>query len=285
MERNDAVMPSVAIFIAAVLWIVLLFLFGKETGHKPVAVDPAVVAAASKEWPTVGQQVFSTNCAGCHGANGQGGAGPKLAGVEALTKDPTLAHTRVVKGKGGMPSFEGKLKDNEIYAVVNYVRNSWGNKADIVTPATIAAASATISPEVLKNRSRFVPEEIKLYEIFMVTVLLICLTYGIIGLYSWWAEGEELKPGFHKNRSTPMSLLAMGATLVGIMLFGVLFVRQMMFDLKGWAADPIVKPNVTAEGFYAAMVVLLIAVAIGLYKKYFMDGEVLVEDATGEFPW
>lgn len=285
MERNDAVMPSAALFIAAVLSVILLFLFNKDTAPEPVKVDPAVVAAASKEWPTVGQQVFSTNCAGCHGANGQGGAGPKLAGTEELLKDPTLAHTRVVKGKGGMPAFEGKLKDNEIYAVVNYVRNSWGNKADIVTPATIAAASSTISPEVLKNRGSIVPEEINLIEIFLLTVILICLTYGLIGLYSWWAEGEELKPGIHRTRSTPLSLLGMGTTLAGIVLFGVLFVRQMMFDMKGWAADPIVKPNTTAEGFYAAMVVLLLGVAIGLYKKYFMDGEVLVEDSTGEFPW
>ncbi len=285
MERNDAVMPSVAIFIAAVLGVILLFLFNKETAPTPVVVDPAVVAAASKEWPTVGQQVFSTNCAGCHGANGQGGAGPKLAGTEEIMKDPTLAYTRVTKGKGGMPAFEGKLKDNEIYAVVNYIRNSWGNKADIITPATIAAASSTISPEVLKNRSRFVPEEIKLYEIFLITVLLICLSYGLIGLYSWWAEGEMLVPGYHRTRSTPVQVAAMVAVLLGIVVFGVLFVRQMMFDLKGWAADPIVKPNVTSEGFYAAMVVLLIAVAIALYKKFFMDSEVLVEDASGEFPW
>ena len=44
MERNDAVMPGVAIFCAAVMWIVLLFLFNKETAPEPVVVDPAVVA-------------------------------------------------------------------------------------------------------------------------------------------------------------------------------------------------------------------------------------------------
>lgn len=278
-------MPSAAIVIAAILWIFLLFLFNKDTAPSPVSADPAVTAAASKEWPTVGQQVFSANCAGCHGASGGGGVGPKLAGNQDIISDNALVYNRVTKGKGAMPSFEGKLKDNEIYAVVNYVRNSWGNKADIVTPATIAAAANTISPEVLKNRSRFVPEEISLPEIFIITVILICLTYGLIGLYSWWAEGEELRPGFHANRSGPLAMTAMVASLLGVVVFGALFVRQMMDDMKGWAADPIVKPNVTMEGFYAAVVVLLIAVAIGLYKKYFMDGEVLVEDASGEFPW
>lgn len=295
MERNDAVMPSVAIVIAAIFWIILLFLFNAETAPEPVKTDPAISAAAAKDWPTLGKQIYeqgnaaegATACAGCHGLNGQGGVGPKLAGTEEILQNPVLVHTRVVKGKGAMPAFEGKLKDNEIYAVTNYVINSWGNKATppLVTPEVIAAAASTISPEVLKNRSRFVPEEIKLPEITLITFMLLCLTYGLIGLYSVWAEGEELKPGIHKTRSSPLSMLAMLLTLLGVAVFGVLFARQMLADWAGWAADPTVSPNVTAEGFYSAMVVILLGVAAGLYKKYFMDSEVLVEDSSGEFPW
>ncbi len=293
MERNDAVMPSVAIVIAAVLWILLLFLFNKETAPEPVKLDPAINAAAAKEWPTLGKQIYeqgkpaegATACAGCHGLNGQGGVGPKLAGAQEILQDPVLVHTRVVKGKGAMPAFGGSLKDNEIYAVTNYVLNSWGNKAELVTPAVVAAAASTVSPELLKNRSRFVPEEIKLPEITIITFMLLCLTYGIIGLYSVWAEGQELRPGIHKTRSTPLSMLSMIVTLIGVAVFGVLFARQILIDLAGWSADPIVKPNVTAEGFYAAMVVILLGVAAGLYKKYFMDSEVLIEDSSGEFPW
>ena len=68
-------------------------------------------------------------------------------------------------------------------------------------------------------------------------------------------------------------------------LFAVLFVRQMVTDFAGWGAQTPVAPNVTAEGFYAAMILLMLAASIALYKKFFMDGEVLVEDASGEFPW
>jgi mono/diheme cytochrome c family protein len=32
------------------------------------------------------------------------------------------------------------LSDNEIAAVVNYIRNSWGNAAPLVTPAQVAKA-------------------------------------------------------------------------------------------------------------------------------------------------
>ncbi|MFC3601868.1 c-type cytochrome [Deinococcus soli (ex Cha et al. 2016)] len=285
MERNDAVMPWVAIVSAAIMWIILLFLFNKETAPEPVVVDPAVVANISKEWPTVGKEVFTTACAGCHGAEGQGGVGPKLAGDEKLTKDPVYVHTVITKGKGAMPA-QTQLAENEVYAVANYVLNSWGNKVEEpLTPATVAAGQTKIDPEVLKNRSRFVPDHIKLPEIFLATFVMVLLTYGLIGLYSVWAEGLELHPGIHKVRSTPLATLGIITTLGLTVMFAVLFVRQMVTDFAGWAAAEPVTPNVTAEGFYAAMVLLMLAASVALYKKYFMDGEVLVEDASGEFPW
>lgn len=285
MERNDAVMPWVAIVCAAIMWIILLFLFNKETAPEPVVVDPAVVASINQEWPTLGKQVFtSAGCVGCHGAEGQGGAGPKLAGDEKILKDPVYVHTIVTKGKGGMPAFGDKLSEKEIYAVANYVLHSWGNSIpEPLTPATVAAGQTKVDPAVLKNRSRFVPEDIKLPEIFLATFVMVLLTYGLIGLYSVWAEGTELHPGIHKARSTPLAMTAMVVTLALSLLFSVLFVRQMVADYAAWANKEM--PSVTAEGFYAAMILFTIAVAIGLYKKFFMDDEVLVEDADGEFPW
>ncbi len=290
MERNDAVMPAVAIVVAAFMWIILLFMFNTETAPEPVAVDPALSAVIAKEWPTSGKAIYEANCAGCHGAAGQGGVGPKLAANTAITGDHALVVTRILKGKAPMPAFGiengGKLKDNEVYAVANYVLNSWGNKSeDLVTPATLAEGAGKVSPEVIRVRSRFVPEEIKLPEIFLVTFVMLLLTYGIIGLYSHWAEGAELRPGIHKVRSTPMTITAMIAAMAGVILFSVLFVRQILTSIAGMNAATPVAPQVTAEGFYAAMVVLLIALVLGLYKKYFMDGEVVVEDASGEFPW
>ncbi|AIZ44110.1 cytochrome C6 [Deinococcus radiopugnans] len=287
MERNDAVMPWVAIVCAAIMWILLLFLFNKETAPEPVTVDPAVVANISKEYPTIGKELYtSQGCVGCHGAEGQGGVGPALAGDGKILKDPVYVHSILVNGKGAMPAFGEKLKENEIYAVANYVLNSWGNKEDeLLTPATVAESQTKIDPAVLKNRSRFVPEDIKLPEIFLATFIMVLLTYGVIGLYSVWAEGTELHPGIHKVRSTPIALLGMVTTLGLTLLFSVLFARQMVIDYAGWGAKEPVMPNVTAEGFYAAMIILLLALAVGLYKKFFMDGEVLVEDASGEFPW
>lgn len=289
MERNDAVMPWVAIATAAIMWILLLFLFNQETAPKPVEVDPTVAANISKEWPTVGKATFtSAGCIGCHGPEGQGGVGPKLAGNEKLLKDPVYVHTIIAKGKGGMPAFEGKLKDNEIYAVANYLLNSWGNKIpEPLTPAMVAEGQSKVDPNVLKNRSRFVPEDLKLPHIWLGAFIMILLTYGLIGLYSVWAEGEELHPGIHKVRSTPVATLGIVTTLGLAVLFSVLFVRQMFSDYAGWLGKEGLSyvQNVTHQGFYAAMILLMLAASIALYKKFFMDGEVLVEDASGEFPW
>ena len=182
-----------------------------------------------------------------------------------------------------MPAFT-QLKDDEVYAVANYVLHSWGNDIEEpLTPAQVAEGQSKIDPAVLKNRSRFVPEDIKLPEIFLATFVMVLLTYGLIGLYSVWTEGQELHPGIHKVRSTPLAMLGMVVTLGLGLLFSVLFVRQMVIDYAAWANQEM--PNVAMEGFYAAMILLMLALATGLYKKFFMDGEVLVEDASGEFPW
>lgn len=287
-------MPLVAIFCAAIMWILLLWMFNGETAPKPVAVDPAMTASIEKDYPVLGKKVFEQGdpatgaiaCQGCHGAQGQGGAGPKLAGAENILKDPVLVHTILVKGKGNMPSFEGKLTDQEIYAVSNYVLHSWGNTIEKpLTPEMVAAGQSKVDPEILKNRSRFVPEDLKLPQIWLATFIMVLLTYGLIGLYSVWAEGVELHPGIHKVRATPLAMLGIATTMALTVLFSVLFVRQMNIDYQGWAAKTPVTPNVTAEGLYAAMIVLMLAASLALYKKFFMDGEVLVEDASGEFPW
>ncbi|MFC6591629.1 c-type cytochrome [Deinococcus lacus] len=284
MERNDAVMPWVAILFAAIFGIITLFLFNAATAPKPVEVDPAMVQSISTEWPELGPKVYEANCQGCHGASGEGGAGPKLAGNEAILKDPARVYNVVHKGQGAMPSFEGKLAENEIFAVANYVLHSWGNNIEEpLTPAVVAEGQGKVDPEVLKNRSRFVPEGIALPEIFLLTFTMLLLSYGLIGLYSNWAEGEELHPGIHRVQAGPLGMLAMVVTLASSLLFSVLFVRQMMTDYVAWKEG--VMPDVFHEGLWAGLLLLSLAIAVGLYKKYFMDGEVVVEDASGEFPW
>ncbi len=71
-----------------------------------------------------GYDVYLANCARCHGQDGQGGVGPKLAGGAVLNAFSNRAdQIRLVEdGKGTMPSFKGDLSTAEIQEVVAYTR-------------------------------------------------------------------------------------------------------------------------------------------------------------------
>ena len=92
--------------------------------------------------PVTGQQVYEAVCQACHMADARGGAG--AATIPALAANPRLAGaaypiTLVVKGQGAMPSLAGNLDDDQIAAVVTYVRTSFGNHyAKPVTAADVA---------------------------------------------------------------------------------------------------------------------------------------------------
>jgi ubiquinol-cytochrome c reductase cytochrome b subunit len=102
-----------------------------------------------------GAQVYATNCAGCHQANGQGQPGmfPPLAGNPVVTGDSGavikivadgLSGQITVKGSnysGQMPAWKGQLSNAQIAAVVTYIRDAWGNKAPPVTEAQVTAAA------------------------------------------------------------------------------------------------------------------------------------------------
>lgn len=168
-------------------------LCGVRHGYMPIvveAVEPAsytawlarqkitmaeAAAASSKtytldELKAHGEKVFTTNCAMCHQATGQGVAGtfppliggaPFMAGksmtdplsergfwkADKIVLGPKDKHLDIVMhGITGtaMPAFAGQLSDFDIAAVISYERNNWGNTAgDFVQPAEVAALRKT----------------------------------------------------------------------------------------------------------------------------------------------
>jgi mono/diheme cytochrome c family protein len=71
-----------------------------------------------------GRDVWSSNCARCHGDSGGGGSGPQISDgkAEALYPDPADMDAVIAEGKDAMPSFGGSLTPEEIEAVTAYVR-------------------------------------------------------------------------------------------------------------------------------------------------------------------
>jgi mono/diheme cytochrome c family protein len=63
-----------------------------------------------------GKTLYQDNCSSCHGANGEGGAGPMIAGSSRSGVVKT-----VTNGRGDMPSFQGRLAADQIEAIAGYV--------------------------------------------------------------------------------------------------------------------------------------------------------------------
>jgi mono/diheme cytochrome c family protein len=102
-----------------------------------------------------GQEVFNVTCKNCHKENGLGQEGvyPPLAKSDFLAKDAKRAIGIVMNGLNGEITVNGKkynldmpaqtqLNDQQIADVLNFVRNSWGNKGKAIT-----------TPQVLQLRS------------------------------------------------------------------------------------------------------------------------------------
>jgi nitrite reductase (NO-forming) len=105
-----------------------------------------------------GGTLYKTYCMGCHQAEGQGmpGTFPPLAKSDYLMADKTRSIEIALNGHSGpikvndqdyngvMPPM-GHAKDDEIAAILTYVRNSWGNEADPVSVAEVASVRAKTS--------------------------------------------------------------------------------------------------------------------------------------------
>ena len=110
---------------------------------------------ASSASATAGATVYTANCAGCHGATGQGQPGvfPPLANNPVVTGPADKVIAIVSKGlnnvpitvagakyQGMMPAWKGNLTPAQIADVLTYVRSTWGNSASAITTAEVSAA-------------------------------------------------------------------------------------------------------------------------------------------------
>lgn len=110
-------------------------------------IDPAVMQLGKAQYNL---------CMGCHGPDGNGmpNVGPPLAGSEwVLGPAENLIKIQLrglmgpikVKGKDynlGMAPMGVGQSDENVAAVLTYVRNSWGNSASAVDPANVKALRA-----------------------------------------------------------------------------------------------------------------------------------------------
>jgi mono/diheme cytochrome c family protein len=94
-----------------------------------------------------GQTVYATHCASCHAKDGRGMPPqyPPLAGNPSIQMQSAVNPIRMVLNGGfppgtkgnpqpyGMPPFAQRLSDDEVAAVVTYIRSAWGNRGAAVS--------------------------------------------------------------------------------------------------------------------------------------------------------
>jgi mono/diheme cytochrome c family protein len=117
---------------------------GKRSDARRVyTVEPPGPTAQSKGKPARTEDLFRTNCARCHGADGRGDTplghtyfSPDFTDNAWWQKHSDITSTRslvsiISNGRGGMPGFGKKLKTSDIKALVNYVRRFRNSRSKI----------------------------------------------------------------------------------------------------------------------------------------------------------
>ncbi len=101
----------------------------------------------------MGERIYTKICTPCHQETGLGrpGAFPPLDGSHWVTEEAFRPASVVLQGlrgpievrgrsfNGEMPAYRDRLSDEEIAAVVSYIRMRWSNRASPVNAATVAA--------------------------------------------------------------------------------------------------------------------------------------------------
>ncbi|RTY87990.1 cytochrome c [Flavobacterium sp. GT3R68] len=116
------------------------FLYKKEA--------PQVADSKTGTKSVDGKALYATNCAACHQANGEGlkGAFPPLKGSPIVTGDNLEFYVDIImngydaRADYGVMAAVGtnmNFTEYDVAAIINYERNSWGNKGKEVTPEEI----------------------------------------------------------------------------------------------------------------------------------------------------
>jgi mono/diheme cytochrome c family protein len=124
-----------------------VYLKGLAQGTSPEKPATPLPSAESSLLVSLGKPIYDRECASCHGAAGLGMPPhyPPLAGNQSIQMVSAVNAIRMVLNGGyppgtagnpmpyGMPPFAHRLSDDEVAAVVTFIRTSWGNRGEPVS--------------------------------------------------------------------------------------------------------------------------------------------------------
>ncbi len=130
-----------------------VYLKSLAVGGIPEPSQATVPTTESSLLHGFGKTIYEARCAGCHGTDGVGSPPryPTLAGNPSIQMGSSVNPIRMVLNGGyppgtagnpmpyGMPPFAQSLSDDEVAAVVTYIRTSWGNGGAAVSASAANA--------------------------------------------------------------------------------------------------------------------------------------------------
>jgi cbb3-type cytochrome c oxidase subunit III len=130
-RTHVSVVACAALSAAALVWLSTAALAAQGNGEAAKLKNPV---AASPESVAAGKTLFTKTCAPCHGVNATGGSGNDISPPSPDLTDAEWQHggtdgeifTNIKEGIPpdlNMGPFGERLKDNDIWNIVNYLRS------------------------------------------------------------------------------------------------------------------------------------------------------------------
>jgi menaquinol-cytochrome c reductase cytochrome b/c subunit len=147
----------------------------------PPQEESAPLAATLTDQISAGQDLYSIQCVECHGADGEGGEIKGVEGLEGVVlrpindqdvmyafTDQTLYNIiNLGQPIAGMPPFGkaygGELSQDEINAIVTFMRYTWDDRAELPQEAAQAAALPTLAPNEVPSYDVHIAPVVKRY--------------------------------------------------------------------------------------------------------------------------
>ncbi len=124
-----------------------------RAGEVDSAPPPSAVTEETNRLAPLGHKIYDAQCAVCHAADGRGKPPhfPPLANNQSIQMTSSVNPIRMVLNGGyapgtrrnpmpyGMPPFAQSLSDEEVAAVVTFIRTAWGNHGKPVSAKEVNA--------------------------------------------------------------------------------------------------------------------------------------------------
>ncbi len=123
--------------------------------------------------------------------------------------------------------------------------------------------------------SRRIPEHLTEYQIGLLAWVLVLAVYGMIGLASVWLEGVEPVPERVEPDPAIGAVVGLSVFAIAALAGSVFFVRQVVLGTG----------SMTVLGLSGVFWMWSLAMAVALYRRYFMAGETIQQERDEEIPW